>query len=131
MKRLGVKRNTLINNRRIQQGGNVLSLNNVPEDSDIKMYEICDTNHDVESIVLKKMYADRLKEILSELPEPQGDILCLKIINDYSFAEIAETLNISRKKTYRQYQSGIKHLLSTKKGHKILNKLIQETWYFS
>mgnify|MGYP002531266428 FL=1 len=131
MKKLGVKRNTLINNRRIQQGGNILSLNNVPDDSSAKMYEVCDTNYDVESIVLKKMYAAGLKEILSELPKPQGDILCLRIINDYSFAEIAETLNISRKKIYRQYQSGIKHLLSTKKGHKILNKLIQETWYFS
>ena len=62
------------------------------------MYEVCDTNYDVESIVFKKMYAAGLKEILSELPKPQGDILCLRIINDYSFAEIAETLNISRKK---------------------------------
>ena len=98
MKKLGVKRNTLINNRRIQQGGNILSLNNVPDDSSAKMYEVCDTNYDVESIVFKKMYAAGLKEILSELPKPQGDILCLRIINDYSFAEIAETLNISRKK---------------------------------
>lgn len=70
------------------------------------------TNQNPEYLLREKEFDERLKQVISELPEGQREVFLLNRINGKKYAEIAALLNISVKAVEKRMSGALQKLRS-------------------
>ena len=71
-----------------------------------------ETGHGPSEEVSRSESTERLLDRLRELPEEDHDLFVMRVIDEQSFARIAETLGVAQSNVYRRYAAIVKRLRS-------------------